>query len=156
DFIGLVSIETTIKTMLPYHTELQRFDRKMRRRSAQESDVDKEADAIVAAFEQEFSKTPEPEFEKSVKLDLTDANLKRWFGDAIITSAIQIEDLSSVGALDLVRLLDYPGDFVPVVSTTTENSTTTSQNVHVIDTLALSKELARSYVQDLLDSLVRR
>jgi hypothetical protein len=104
DFVGLLSVETIIKTLSTYHVELQRFDRKMKRRSSVESDIVDEAQAIVRVFEAEF--TPVDEF--SVKLDVNEANLLRWFGEAMITSPIRIDDLSAASALDLVRLLDYP------------------------------------------------
>ena len=98
--------------------------------------------------------TTKPEWD--IKLDVNEANLQRWFGDAMITAPIRIADLSAATALDLVRLLDYPSDFVPVLSGDDSRSPGTLAEVNVIDTRALSGELARTYVEELLDTLVRR
>ncbi|MEM7583513.1 MAG: DUF4062 domain-containing protein [Acidobacteriota bacterium] len=151
DFVGLLPVETAIKTLSSYHAELQRFSRKMKRRVAIESDVTNEAQAIVDIFKQEFSSTEE----FSVKLDVNEANLQRWFGEAMITSPIRIDDLSAASALDLVRLLDYPSHFVPVLSGSDNRVSNAAAKVNVIDTRALSEELARAYVKELLDTLVR-
>jgi hypothetical protein len=152
NFVGLLSVETIVKTLASYHQELERFNRKMKRRSSVESDVDKEATAIVAAFETEFAATGE----SLVKLDVSEANLRRWFGEAMISSPIRIDDLSAVNALDLIRLLDYPSGFVPVLSGENSRSPVVFEKVNVIDTQALSRELARSYVNELLDALIQR
>jgi hypothetical protein len=151
-FVGLLSVETINKTLLAYHPELVRFDRKMKRRSSTESDVIREAEAIVALFQSEFTTKPESD----IKLDVNEANLRRWFGDAMITAPIRIVDLSAATALDLIRLLDYPSDFVPVLSGDDSRSPGTLAEVNVIDTRALSGELALTYVEELLDTLVRR
>jgi hypothetical protein len=70
----------------------------------------------------------------------------------MITVPIRIADLSAASALDLVRLLDYPSDFVPVLSGT-DTASADGPEVNVIDTRALGGELARSYVSELLDTL---
>lgn len=152
DFVGLLSVKTIINTLSTYHVELQRFDRKMKRRSSVESDVVEEAQAIVGVFESEFNANDE----YSLKLDVNEANLERWFGEAMITQPIHVDDLSAVNALDLVRLLDYPSHFVPVLSGSKTKGSGASAKVNVIDTRALSDGLARSYVKELLDSLIRR
>ena len=151
-FVGLLAVETIVKTLLPYHRELVKFDRKMRRRSAAESAIVEEAEAIVNVFEGEFAATGEFE----VKLQVNEANLCHWFGEAMNTSPIRIADLSAATALDLIRLLDYPSGFVPVLSGDDAGTSTASARVNVIDTRALSGQLARSYVDELLDTLMRR
>jgi hypothetical protein len=58
--------------------------------------------------------------------------------------------LNPASPLDLVRIFDYPGDFVPVIVGEGEASSEQSR-CHVIDKAALSLQLARAYVADLLD-----
>jgi hypothetical protein len=152
NFVGLLSVQTIVKTLLTYHQELQRFDLSMKQRPSVESDVVQEANAIVDIFQAEFTAIPEG----SVQLTVSEANLQRWFGDSMITSPIRVDDLSAVSALDLIRLLDYPSSFVPVLSGGESRTPTTPEKVNVIDTSALSNELARSYVREMLDTLLRR
>ena len=60
-----------------------------------------------------------------------------------------------------MRIFDYPGDFVPViveegvaeVPGDQDMAETEQQRCHVIDKSALSVQLARDYVTDLLDEL---
>ena len=47
--------------------------------------------------------------------------------------------------LDLVRIFDYPGDFVPVIVEQVV-AETEQQRCHVIDKSALSVQLARAYM----------
>lgn len=84
------------------------------------------------------------------KVDVTRANLVRWFQDSIITSPIRVDNIERASPLDLIRLFDYPGDFVPVIVGRGDDSTEQSRS-HVIDKPALSLQLARAYVTDLLE-----
>jgi hypothetical protein len=52
--------------------------------------------------------------------------------------------------LDVVGIFDYPGDFVAVIVEQVVDETE-QQRCHVIDKSALSVQLARAYVTDLLD-----
>jgi hypothetical protein len=148
-FVGLLSVESIVRTVPSYHAELARFERSMRRRSNNESDTIREAEVIVTTFERSFTSRAESD----VKLGVNDANLHRWFGEAMITVPIRIADLSAASALDLIRLLDYPSSFVPVLSGT-DTASPDGPEVNVIDTRALRGELARSYVSELLDTLI--
>jgi hypothetical protein len=88
--------------------------------------------------------------EQLAKVDVTGANLARWFQDSIITSPIRIDSIERASPVDLIRLFDYPGDFVPVIVGQGKESTEQSRS-HVIDKPALSLQLARAYVTDLLE-----
>jgi hypothetical protein len=52
----------------------------------------------------------------------------------------------------LIRLFDYPGDFVPVIVGEGDDSLELSRS-HVVDKPALSLQLARAYVTDLVNEL---
>jgi hypothetical protein len=156
-FVGLVSIRT-ITTSLPLlHPELKRFDRKLGQRHGSESDVQMEAQALVDLFQHAFAPNgadmaTAESAESAVKMDVTRANLMRWFGDAMITSPIEVHDVARASVLDMIRVLDFPADFVPVLSGKDGDAPTLAVPVHVIDKPALSQRLARSYVRDLLDT----
>lgn len=147
-FVGLLSVESIVRTVPLYHAELAHFERSMPGQCGGDSDTMGEAEQIVARFRGVFTERPEYE----VKLGVNDTRLHRWFGDAMITVPIRIADLKAASALDLIRLLDYPSPFVPVVSGT-ETAAPEGPEVKVIDTRALRSKLARSYVSELLDML---
>ncbi len=145
-FVGMLSLNTVLRVFAGLHPELIRFDRSHSKRSRVESDINAEAGAIVALFERSFSARPEWD----TKLVLSEANLRFWFDEALNTSPIRINDLSRPSAFDLVRLLEYPGGFVPVLS---EGGDGVPPIIHVVDAEALSAQLARSYVAELLDAV---
>jgi hypothetical protein len=82
---------------------------------------------------------------------VTAANLARWFPDALLTNPLRLQRVDPASPLDLVRIFDYPGDFVPVIVEQAVVAETEQQRCHVIDKAALSVQLARAYVTDLLD-----
>jgi hypothetical protein len=87
------------------------------------------------------------------KVDLTTELLRRWFGDAMLQEPMHIADLQRASVVDLLRLLDYPNDYVPVL---TRHAPATEgqparERVDVIDKGALNARLARSYLVELLD-----
>jgi len=145
-FVGLLSLNTIVRVVAGFHREVTKFEKAFRRRARPESDVATEALAIADLFEHSY--TTRPEWDE--KLVVTEANLRFWFDEALISSPIVIDDLDRVSAFDLVRVLDYPGGFVPVVSSGSDGGATT---VQVIDAHSLSGQLARAYVAELLDSL---
>ena len=94
--------------------------------------------------------------EHAEKLDVTGRNLSRWFQDSIITSPIRVDSIDRLLPIDLVRIFDYPGDFVPVITRrgddagATGSTSTEQERTHVIDKPALSLQLAQAYVSDLV------
>jgi hypothetical protein len=55
--------------------------------------------------------------------------------------------------VDLLRLLDYPNDFVPVLTRHSpgQGGGPTTERVDVVDKTALNARLARSYLVELMD-----
>ena len=94
-----------------------------------------------------------PNGKSSVKVDLTSEMLCRWFGDAMLTKALEISDLRRASPVDILRLLDYPNDFVPVLTRREPpaDGVPASRQVDVVDKTALNARLARSYLVELLD-----
>jgi hypothetical protein len=92
--------------------------------------------------------------EEDLKVDLTRANLIRWFEDTILTSPIRVESIEHISPPDSIRIFDYPGDFVPVMWIEGRSPEVRHQT-RVIDKPALSLQLARAYVTDLLEDVHR-
>ncbi|MEV4517031.1 DUF4062 domain-containing protein [Dactylosporangium sp. NPDC049525] len=143
-FVGLLSLSTVTRVIASLHPQLQQFRHAERLRTATEPDITREAEALVALFVEILGD------EYAVKVDVTAANLGRWFEDSIVTSPIRVYNIDRVSPLDLIRLFDYPGDFVPVIVGKGDQHTEQERS-HVIDKPALSLQLAQAYVTDLLE-----
>lgn len=162
EFVGLLPLGAVLRGMAALHDAIREFETVERRRAHVEPDVVREAEALVALFESCFQPrspsgrpsraagaTPES-VEASTKIDVTKANLARWFEDSLVTSPIHLESTTRARPLDLVRLFDFPGDFVPI-TVTQHVAHKDLVRYHVIDKRALSLQLAKAYVTELLD-----
>ncbi|MEJ2153925.1 MAG: DUF4062 domain-containing protein [Desulfobacteraceae bacterium] len=76
-------------------------------------------------------------------------NLRLWLGDSLIETPVRVEDIKSASAIDLLRILDYPNDFVPVVS----SKPSRRQKLQLVDKRQLSGRLARESIIEMLDRL---
>jgi hypothetical protein len=54
--------------------------------------------------------------EAALKVVLTPEILRRWFGEAMLQQAVHIADLQRASVVDLLRLLDYPNRYIPVLT----------------------------------------
>ncbi|MBK6871314.1 MAG: DUF4062 domain-containing protein [Kineosporiaceae bacterium] len=162
EFVGLLPLGAVLRGMAALHDRIREFETAERRRAQTEPDVVREAEALVELFQSCFrprgpdgqaspAAGPSPEsVEASTKVDVTKANLRRWFEDSLVTSPIHLESTTRARPLDLVRLFDFPGDFVPI--TVVERAAQKDVvKYHVIDKRALSLQLAKAYVTELLD-----
>lgn len=168
-FVGMLPVTTITRVIASLHHQIRDFEQVDRARALPEPDVSREAEALIEMFKAAFPPIPPPvapaqpapvanvrrpdeivSSERSAKIDVTQANLVRWFRESIITSPIRVDNLGSASPVDLIRLFDYPGDFVPVIVGQGADSSEQSRS-HVIDKPALSLQLARAYVTDLLD-----
>jgi hypothetical protein len=166
-FVGLLSLSTIVRVMSSLHEQLRRFEDTDRTRVDSEPDVGREAETLIELFAESFKPVPPVRRsaqrstaanagsppggpEESAKVEVTRANLLRWFAESIITQPIRIESIERASPLDLMRLFDYPGDFVPVIVGKGDDSTEQSRS-HVIDKPALSLQLVRAYVTDLFE-----
>jgi Domain of unknown function (DUF4062) len=159
-FVGLLPLTTITRVIASLHNQIQSFEQTDRARALSEPDVSREADVLIEMFKQAFPLVPttgaaaHPDealsSERLAKVDVTRANLVRWFKESIITSPIRVDNIERASPIDLIRLFDYPGDFVPVIVGQGDDSSEQSRS-HVIDKPALSLQLARAYVTDLFD-----
>jgi hypothetical protein len=87
--------------------------------------------------------------EQSIALTVNAPNLRLWFGDALLETPLHIDDLESATAVDLLRILDYPNDFVPVVS----ERVSTEYSVQLVNKKELTERLARNTIVEMLDRI---
>jgi hypothetical protein len=153
-FVGLLSVGSVIREISSIHEPIRRFERAARARDDVQPDIGREADALISLFSSSFSDVSPagPASESAVKVDVTKANLDRWFADSLVANPIRVDNLARVSPLVLIRLFDYPGDFVPVIVGEGDDSLELSRS-HVVDKPALSLQLARAYVTDLVNEL---
>jgi hypothetical protein len=79
--------------------------------------------------------------------------LRRWFEEAMLQQPVHINDLKQASVVDLLRLLDYPNDYVPVMTrdSPAKDNKPATERVDVVDKSALNARLARSYLVELMD-----
>ena len=153
-FIGQLSTQAILSTICPKVPALRKFGKWLQRRPIEYSELDAEIDALLDGWRAAFDDVlGVHDNERTAKVDLTTELLHRWFGDAMLQQPIRIADLQRASAVDLLRLLDYPNDYVPVLTRQDPvgEGQAVTERVDVIDKGALNARLARSYLVELLD-----
>jgi hypothetical protein len=152
--IGQLSVASIVATLGQKSQALRTFEKWLNDRGHEYSDAGAEVQALLTGWYAAFGDVPPSHTnEQQQKVELSPSLLRRWFGDSMIQQALSIADLERASAVDLLRLLDYPNDYVPVL---TRGKPPTAgdpeQNrVDVVDKVALNARLARSYLVELLD-----
>jgi hypothetical protein len=168
-FVGLLSPTVIRVTIATLHSELRRFETNLRAYKSR-PDTSAEVAALIDLYQAAFGPSrPNPRsrsratrsrrqpaeqdivvHEREIQIPVIRSNLARWFPELLMTNPLSVARVSPASPLDLVRIFDFPGDFVPVIVGQGGNSSEQSR-CHVIDKAALSLQLARIYVTDLLD-----
>jgi hypothetical protein len=117
--------------------------------------VNVELNELFKGWRESLGEPSQPNIQKesTLKVDLTPELLRRWFGEAMIQQPLAIADLQRASVVDLLRLLDFPNDYVPVLTrhAATAQGQASIERVDVVDKRALNARLARSYLVELLD-----
>jgi hypothetical protein len=153
-FVGQISTASAISVLEPKNEAMGRFQSSLQARSARFDDLDAEIEELLQEWERAFGDAPySPANEGKAKVDLTPELLRRWFRDAMLQQPVHIADLQRASVVDLLRLLDYPSDYVPVLTRhlPTKEGDPVSERVDIMDKKALNRRLARSYLVELMD-----
>jgi uncharacterized protein DUF4062 len=153
-FVGQLSTSSILLTIGPKLAALTKFRELLRDRAVDFSEARLEIVALLDSWKTAFEEDPGSHAkEQAVKVDLTPELLRRWFGDAMLQQPVHIADLQRSSVVDLLRVLDYPNDFVPVLTRHTPigDTAAVSERVDVMDKRALNARLARSYLVELMD-----
>lgn len=152
--VGLVPTAAVLAAIRPMHPQLARFER-LAARLKPTDDAATAAQHIVDAAWQPAFGTPatgtdpyaaEAQAQRTASVDL----LARWLGGAMLDSAVAIPDLGRASVVDLLLLVSYPSDLVPVSTTRTQIVGGFAQPVvDVVDKSSLNRRLALSYLQEL-------
>ncbi len=158
-FIGLLSIRWIMSVLETKHPILTKIAKKIDTRKKVDPDLEREITEIIELWRKSFEIAGKPEQnERAMKIILTPEQLRRWFGDTMLQQPVRVSDLSRATVIDLLRILDYPTEFVPIV---TERGFSHQQNqavgnpqkesIKVVDKSALNAKLAQTYVSELKD-----
>lgn len=153
-FVGQLSTSAILSTIGPKVDALGKFQRWLQERPVGFSELRAEILALLQEWYRAFGDTlGQNANETTAKVDLTPELLRRWFGDAMLQQPVHIADLQRASVVDLLRLLDYPNDYVPVLTrhTSPTEGMPVSERVDVMDKGALNARLARSYLVELMD-----
>jgi hypothetical protein len=153
-FIGQLSTSAILSTIGPKVPLLGSFAQQLQARPAGYNEVSTEIQQLLTAWRTAFGDTlGKHDSERAAKVDLTAEILRRWFGDAMLQQPMHIDDLHRASVVDLLRLLDYPNDFVPVLTRHEPEvkGQPARERVDVVDKGALNARLARSYLVELMD-----
>lgn len=154
-FVGQLSTSAILSTIGPRLPELGHFADWLQKRPSGYNQVEVEMQELLDGWRTAFGDTPGTHAkERLAKIDLTAEVLRRWFGDALLQQPMHIADLQRASAVDLLRLLDYPNDYVPVLTRRVPVpgiARAAPERVDVLDKGALNARLARSYLVELLD-----
>lgn len=152
-FVGQLSTSAILSTIGPKVEALGKFAKFVQERPLAYNQVRIEIQDLLAGWRASFGDPPGGHVnESAAKVDLTAEVLRRWFGDAMLTQPMRIADLQRASVVDLLRLLDYPNDYVPVLTRDTPSpGQAMTERVDVVDKAALNARLARSYLVELMD-----
>lgn len=154
-FIGQLATATIIATLRPVHPELVHFENWLLARALPMGDLRTEAAAIMAMGWAPMFGGPGTSPDAAQRAEAAAAHtlnadlLCRWFGDSMLQTPVEIADLKRASIVDLLRLVDYPSAFVPVMSGRDPGSTEAVGQIDVLDKAALNARLAHSYLVEL-------
>ncbi|MGG5890125.1 DUF4062 domain-containing protein [Falsiroseomonas sp. HC035] len=153
-FVGQLSVSAILSIIGSRLPQLNRFSQWLRERPIEYNAVDAEIHELLDGWSAAFSdQLGSHANEEAAKVDITAELLRRWFGDALLQDPMHIADLQRASVVDLLRLLDYPNDYVPVLTRhiAAQEGEPTIERVDVVDKSALNARLARSYLLELMD-----
>jgi hypothetical protein len=152
--VGQLSTGAIQFTIGPKSAALGNFAQWLQARPIGYNEVHAEIGALLEGWRNAFGDQPGMHNnEEGAKVDLTPELLRRWFGDALLQQPMNITDLQRASVVDLLRLLDYPNDYVPVLTRRASGveGQPATERVDVVDKSALNARLARSYLVELMD-----
>ncbi len=150
--VGMVPTSAVLALVGRMHAQTARFER-MASRMKLPDDAARAARALLdMAWQPAFRQgqvdahTAESQAQKTASAEL----LQRWFGGSLLSSAVPIADLNRASVVDLLLLVSYPCELVPVATSPEPSSGQGRRSViDVVDKPSLNKRLALSYLQEL-------
>lgn len=156
EFVGLVSTQHVRRMLRIIHPEIDRFEREQLPLPLPASSPDALSE-IVRRWEAVLGEQPgQWSMEQVVQMTVTRGSLVRWLGEGMLTGAVRVADPNQTTVLDLLRVLDYPNDYVPIVAepvAPSSSQATAQGRFRVINKPMLNAQLAKTRIDDILTSL---
>jgi hypothetical protein len=154
-FVGIVSPGHVRATLRAMHPEIDQFEQQKLVQPLPNDPV--HALSVLLASWREVIKQPtetDTLVEQSIQITVTRAALIRWLSDGFWMGAVRVLDPDQTTVLDLLRVLDYPNQYVPLVAESSGNgSAATPTSIRIINKATLNAQLAKNYIDDTLTSL---
>jgi len=148
-FVGIVSAASVRSVLRRIHKEAEKFDVRVLPAVAG-ADVRQIAESYLLKWNSIIGAQPgDASAERQVAQNVTVPNLRLWLGEAFVETPIVLEDVDALSPIDIMRIMDYPNDFVPVVNKVND----LLRPVHLVNKRDLSERLARNSVAEMLDRL---
>ena len=142
-YIGMVSTTTVRRTLRQVHKEADLFEKRILSQKPS-SDVWRTTEAYLNSWNKILKAEPGDSWpEQRIAETVTAPNLRLWMGEALLTTSVQLEDFEMASAVDLLRIMDYPNDFVPV--------SVGRKGIQLVNKIELATGLARSAIKEMLD-----
>jgi hypothetical protein len=166
-FVGVASTGWIRRALRSEHREADQFERTVLNKPPS-GDVSRTVDRYINGWNRIMKAQGTPGRELAVMHPVTRANLTMWLGDAFATSRVIVEDVDALSAVDLLRILDYPRNLVPIGSQRHEQERATTSGekpvkphatiepqepVWLVDKGRIALQLARKSIQEMLDRL---
>ena len=158
EFVGMLSVPTIINRLEATDRNLALFNAELREIRKKFPDQD----AALKAADDKWNVRLPAKTEVDRKSMVTRPNLVSWFGDAMLTGAIDVDELGEATLIDLIRIIAYPNDFVPVRARRGNQDEPDQEPddteprwqdppIQLIDKRALNEKLAQQYLGELMD-----
>ena len=167
-FVGVASTTSIRRALRSEHRHADRYERTVLSQPPA-GDISQTLDRYLLGWNRIMgahgSPGDETGQEPSVQTPVTRQNLQLWLGEALATSAVVVEEMDALSAVDLLRVLDYPRDLVPIMASRQRRPAATDlraepasraagpSTVWLIDKAQVGQQLARQSLQELLDRL---
>jgi Domain of unknown function (DUF4062) len=152
NFVGMVSTMHVRAMLRGLHTQIDQFEQGPLLNPLPMSPMNALSEILSrwrnVLGEQEYQSTKE----EAVQMTVTSSALVRWLGDGMLTGAVRVVDPDQPTVLDLLRMLDYPNEYVPIVAEPSPAYVVTTPLV-VINKAMLNAQLAKDRIDDMLTSL---
>lgn len=146
-YVGLVSTTSIRHTLRRVHKEADLFE-KIILSQTPSSDVRQTAEKYLEGWNKILKATPGDSVpEQRIAEIVTAPNLKLWLGEALQTTSVRLEDLEMASAVDLLRIMDYPNEFVPV----SYGRSGGQDRIQLVNKVELATSLAQSAIKEMLD-----
>jgi hypothetical protein len=152
-FVGTVAVSNVVTRLAPVDKRFRAYEVALRRGPSGVVDQNRALARAGTEWDRLFVN------ERDNPVLVTKPNLESWFGDALVGGAIEIAQADQTTLLELMRIMSFPMEFVPVVARNAPLGgdpgdpvpSSWAPPVTLIDKRSLTDQLAQLYIDELVD-----